>query len=1102
MAAAYAVAMGLGGGGGGGGELGADTGAAASSSSTTGLPPATAATDLTDYASAFESLCDVVGALLRGPVDEAAHSQANDWLLSFRKSDEALPVSIQLLWRALDADFALVGEAAVIAAQVVAFAVSRSRYATQEDHLSQLVQLSLVYASVRPVAVQIHKAIATVAVRQLDLDILVPQIAQWYQDSATTTRCAGGADEAATTVATTTAAAATSAQLAVVGVLTLVPEIAVGKRLSVPPARRIALQQYLRQAGQANAGAVLDAILTESFCVAESTGDGYHPSSSRTHLTDACFTCLISWLTNSDMQWVSLAPLLAAGYRIMRECPVDPGAAHEACLLGLAACPSGVEMRQQIDELLPLSASAPVAAPVCQLFVDTGCAALRHADDEASVMLLREPLEVLVDTLLACAQSEDFKLTTDVHKFWYALADHVKSRPHLRDQFFPLARNAVETMVLRATYPSEFESSWNPADIEAYHAHREGVRNALRALFPAFPVLQAWYLEWACTHLRALVPGDATTVTVSASNGTDAAGSSSHSSDGASAQQPVDGSQVWEPAEAIWHGTSAVAKFLFMTDNDTDLDDLRVQLLGYIAHAPRVEGIQLTICLFLGLLGPWLAARPEAYFYAVQHLVNALPLNMAEGPVYTMVLPDQEDHMSVVSLMKLTRSSLSVAGMVYSLLAETYEGVLSGTNSVILSPQSDLVLLQSVCQALAQTGDPSLSEECTGFLLHKLRHRATIEPQCELEQELRRLTTLVRYATSDTNAVAMGSLLINAFDTEIGGGSDGDGSRGDSGSGGGSGGGGGGGDCGGDRGGWLLQELLLRCWSSITMSCAKDLSVAIVVSPAGRIENVGYAISLLWSRIMANSPVSFGLDVLKVCAETYAESDVVISQLQRTIHGLLSSVSLAELVSEDGDMRLPAALFTCLSACVAASPVIISGSLQVLLGELTIGFLGSGSRALLDGQLAKATIAFVCECLSQVLNQGPLAAELSQVLSDDTIGFGLVFGIMVCCCGGMPSWMLNDLSKALLSLYRTCGVELCCRWATAAASAPAFPRSTVRQEVKDKFVSDLAKFAQPPGAAQPQPNWGKFKQTLKQFCGGKKKRDHVLTPKNKDLRVA
>lgn len=78
-----------------------------------------------DQQAAFSQLCSVVGALLAGPVNEAAHTRAHEWLTHYRKKPEALPVCTALLWRALDADDKLTTEAAVLAAQTQGYSVSR-----------------------------------------------------------------------------------------------------------------------------------------------------------------------------------------------------------------------------------------------------------------------------------------------------------------------------------------------------------------------------------------------------------------------------------------------------------------------------------------------------------------------------------------------------------------------------------------------------------------------------------------------------------------------------------------------------------------------------------------------------------------------------------------------------------------------------------------------------------------------------------------------------------------------------------------------------------------------------------------------------------------
>jgi len=541
---------------------------------------------------------------------------------------------------------------------------------------------------------------------------------------------------------------------------------------------------------------------------------------------------------------------------------------------------------------------------------------------------------------------------------------------------------------------------------------------------------------------------------------------------------------AWQAAEAVLHAASAVAKTILSVSTHTEapgdaiLDAaLQEQVVAAISSLPLVTGLQSTACVFLGMAAPWASTRgPDVFAAMARVVVMALRLPMTPEGNYCMVLPGQDDHVACVALMKLSRSAHG--GMAYSALADIFSSGLNGGQSegeasVRLSTSSKQLLLQATCQSLQRTEAVPLAQELLGYLLRQLRHAATTNPQATLRQELEHCAIFMRTGLCAATAPAVIEVVVAVLRP--------------------------GGNVAEDEtafmhGGWLLPLLLARRHYEETLEGAKILSQAIATSPAGSAEQVGHALVAFWGQVMADGHTSHGLDILKLCAEMYSGSEAIVSLLHTVVHDLMANMTLADLAGDGCETRLAASLFTCLAACIAAAPPIVGGSLQVLLGDLTVGFLGTPSHTLLDGPVANAANAFVQECLQAASNEGPLAAEMAGVLADDNVGVGLFYGLMCGCCGFMPSWMLNDLAITLMRLFRLQGVPLCCQWVAVAINQETFPRYLVSDAAKAKFVQDVSLYAG-------DTNWGKFKQTVKQFCGGKKK-TQAGPPKTKSLAVS
>ncbi|CAN0202693.1 unnamed protein product [Discosporangium mesarthrocarpum] len=127
---------------------------------------------------------------------------------------------------------------------------------------------------------------------------------------------------------------------------------------------------------------------------------------------------------------------------------------------------------------------------------------------------------------------------------------------------------------------------------------------------------------------------------------------------------------------------------------------------------------------------------------------------------------------------------------------------------------------------------------------------------------------------------------------------------------------------------------------------------------------------------------------------------------------------------------------------------------------------------------ARAILGFVQACC--VSKDTIFQGFFISILREKGLGVALVRGVLSGLCGGMPSWMLDDLVatlRAMFDLLLPVGVT---PWVEVVLQDPGFYRWGASEEQKRTFSRRLKEdFV--------SRDWRSFKAGLKSFCGGKKK---------------
>ena len=690
------------------------------------------------------------------------------------------------------------------------------------------------------------------------------------------------------------------------------------------------------------------------------------------------------------------------------------------------------------------------------------------------------------EAALSLVQSEQWHLFSMALEFW---EEAVACRePNLSDD---ILQRVVYKALTCSAYPTEYIHLSVEAR-EAFHDARNDFRNALRPMVVARPVILEWLETWAMQALGQI-----------------------GSSQAGDLRKDLLSHEQWASLEAVVHALTAVARSVF--------DAKRVQqraiqcvVVEGIARLPLLPGLQRTAIMLLGLLSDWLEKNSTHLSMVLFSVLRSLQLH-EHHTVYPMRL--NEDHVGAVALVKLTRTvpraHPSVAFELYAQLAVTYQHLCAtcdDSTRALVTKKSARLVLQSLCQVVgcltADMGALERGEEVCRFVMSGISplvlqlkaseaspaHAYYADPSLQLFELLKDLEIVMQSCTGAAWLGAAHALMQG---------------------------------CSGEG---CLRVLLVHVAHKVsTLPLAVTLgSPSSLYSPSGLLsavptklsENMAcimegarkavlaavvhaprevsgdhfIALCMAVSHVFAEgfqlSPCPEALEVFRCVIEALSAS---VNPQVRTAVGALAA-ELVQLVARTiawerlgmgaVDIAFVEQVFTFFACVVRISPQILPPDFLSILIKSAAQLSTNQSRAGQEQASARAIVGFLREvlCVLQTSDRGGSqnnTGDITAVL-DTGAGALVIHALLAAASGGMPGWMLDDIVGALRAVYERCGAVRTREWLMQCMAGETFVRRAVGPQARLQFAEDLTR-----AAAVSQ--WQRFKNTIKHFCGGKRK---------------
>ncbi len=482
----------------------------------------------------------------------------------------------------------------------------------------------------------------------------------------------------------------------------------------------------------------------------------------------------------------------------------------------------------------------------------------------------------------------------------------------------------------------------------------------------------------------------------------------------------------WLRFEAVVHAATALSRQLFDPKVAGMLAD-QLAILTATISTPAFPALQRTVITLLGLLGDWLVVYPAQQPAALHSVTASMQLREWDA-VYPMRL--HEDHVAGVALVKLTRG-MPCGSAAFDEIAVAYRALCIGPGATMTHKSARLVL-QALCQMTESVGGAAAAQDIASFAFQSLVSQASPDTVLEL---LADIAIVLGHCRGVAWPGAAGVLALA---------------------------------CG--EGAALSTALISHaCNAKITAAVKAVCVAALVHAPAeADVLPVVRASCALFAPLLAQSACDAGIDVLRCCIEASAARPDAHGLAQSICDLVLSPHVAAQLAARENG-AIYEAVFNFFACIVRLCPAVLAFDRLLDIARTAVHAISTPSPASHTQGGARALLAFLHELMAADAARGLAVALLERE------GSAICFGLLAATAGGVPSWALDDIIVALRDLY-TLGGEHATVWMTASVACEPF----VHKGGLDAFVADLQR-------AAADRNWPRFKNSIKHFCGGKKK---------------
>ncbi|EGD80018.1 hypothetical protein PTSG_10292 [Salpingoeca rosetta] len=435
-------------------------------------------------------------------------------------------------------------------------------------------------------------------------------------------------------------------------IVSLIPEEVDRKEFKLATAERNALHQILRE----HAGMII------------THGMDRMDSRENPSLFQACVRVCNAWCASGFVTFADMKPVIAsliswlqhtaaeavqAGTDVYLDEDVMFTRVTELLMTCTETFTTGEATAFMGDQVLIIADGCHHYLSLARLVRSFVCCAKAHLFTD----LQTEQWQLLLEHSIACTSSANPRIADEMVLLWSTLPETLKSHPMTQAAVLPYLKRALEAVVFQGQLPQAVTADGDEWD--RITTLRESVRACLRNMLYDIPGLGPWFVNAVTTALRDALR----TVT----------------------------EDTWPQAEALIHGTSAVARRLFdALDADTEEGACQRAFVELCCQVPEHPAMLCTVALLFGVITTML---PGALLPMVRHTVMKGLSFSEEADVFPMRI--YEDHVSVVALIKLARVLPDPA-----FFSELWQAYQSPQVQQSLTVRSFNLLLEAICETL------------------------------------------------------------------------------------------------------------------------------------------------------------------------------------------------------------------------------------------------------------------------------------------------------------------------------------------------------------------------------------------------------------------
>eukprot|EP00050_Salpingoeca_kvevrii_P010365 m.7918 g.7918 ORF g.7918 m.7918 type:complete len:1051 (-) comp2810_c0_seq1:42-3194(-) len=844
----------------------------------------------------------------------------------------------------------------------------------------------------------------------------------------------------------------------------------------------------------------------------------------------ACFSCLTSWTTFGGATWEQLSNFFVAALQHVQQ---HPSVCAQDLVDFVTAvcdvhCTRSDEAHLVIENILSLGELCDFAVP-CTLVVNCATAAAPLFMEHH----LRELWGVLITLLYQCTEHGDLDIAQKCLGFWEQLCHQARERRFPSDVMLNVFQQATLSLIRRSTLAPRSSAAGPDGDaggavvavgdrsgagapqgprgvgsgggsgftlefLSDVSEYREAVRNTLRSFAEQVPA----FCEWVIEEAAAMVHGHLAEASPAGSHG-----------DVSSPTAQAALASAWPTMESVIHVISALYRFIFNTSRPParmEAAEAQKSLVLALPYLPLVPGLQVTVVTLVGCIGPWIATRlPEFVPSALSIAASSLCLP-EEDDYFPMRLKD--NHVGVVALIKLTKLPGSAAAT-GALLDEYSRHVNMGHGAQGLSLWSQRLLLQALCQAAARIAEPEFASTTVSTLLLAIINHTTqlfesfcgpsltssaaaaaaahqaalggqpaaaaaaahaaavaaesaivmqglprLDHDMPLANMLSSLAVAARHLRSPLTQPILCTMMLQLVDAEQGG---------------------------------VLARLMvtLGVQDNIAVELVCQIGLPFCENLDPQSQQVALAFVSLTLQRYFGQPFHIVLDLLRAAVDTAGQvvGGNAAHAEQFLAESLVKVVDCTPLELLSARAPLAEAYFVLMNLAMARLPRGTSPLFHGLVCQAQ-QLIQHPGPCMEDAAGARAILGFLQACCT-IQNDFRAAFQEMLLAQDGAEGERLVFNLLTGVAVSLPSWLLEDIVALIFGLYECFGMDQVEQWMYRCVQNPAFSRASVSDACKMQFLRDAR--------AHASGSRGKFKNLIKQFCGGKKKATSGRPPSSK-----